>query len=150
MALPTKTQPSTLPELFDRFSDWRWPFTRTWPEVWRSFGETLPAVDMFRENGTIVVKAEIPGATADEVEATVEGDVLTIRRQHKQEKEEKEKSYYYREQRSESFVRQLQLPERVDEAKTEATLKDGVLTIKLTPAGPAPATQKIPITADGG
>lgn len=149
MALPTKTQPGTLPELFDRFSEWRWPFTRTWPEVWRTFGETLPAVDMFREDGTIVVKAELPGATPDEVEASVDGDVLTIKRQHKEDKEEKEKSYYYKEQRSESFVRQLQLPEHVDNVKTEATLKDGVLTIKLTPTGPAAARQKIDITAGG-
>lgn len=147
MALPTKREPVTLPELFDRFGEWRWPFSRTLPDVWRSFSEGTPAVDMFRENGNIVVKAEIPGATPEEIEATVEGDVLTIRRQHKEEKEEKEKAYYYKEQRSESFVRQLQLPERVDQAKTEATLKDGVLTIKLTPSGPAPGTHKIAIQA---
>ena len=146
MALPAKREPTTLPELFDRLSDWRWPFARPWPDLWRAVGTSeMPAVDMFKENGNIVVKAQIPGAKPDEIDASIDDDVLTIRRQHKEEKEEKDKDYYYKEQRSESFVRELQLPERVDQSKTQADLKDGMLTIKMVPAGPSPSASKITI-----
>lgn len=125
-------------ELWNRFFDreWRIPFV-TMPDE--------PAVDVFRQNGSVVVKAAMPGAKPEEVEATVEGDILTLRRTYEETKEEKEKTYYYKEQRSGSFFRQIQLPEAVEPGKVEAELKDGMLTI-TAPVAAAAASKQIKIT----
>ena len=146
MPLPARRE-TTLADLFDRMTGWpllrplRWPLT----DVRLLENEDLPAVDMFKENGNIVVKAAMPGAKAEEIEASVHNNILTIKREYSEEKEETKKDYYFKEQRSGSFLRQLQLPETVDESKVEAELKDGMLTIKLAAAGPAPGEKKIAI-----
>lgn len=125
-------------ELFTRFfdRDWRAPFAPMVDE---------PAVDVFRQNGTVVVKAAMPGAKPEEIEASVEGDVLTLRRTYDETKEEKDKTYYYKEQRTGSFYRQLQLPDAVETDKVVAELKDGMLTI-TAPVATAAATKQIKIT----
>ncbi len=143
MKLPiTKTttrEPATIEDVFARFLDrpWRRPFFPTlMPEE--------PAVDVYRQNGSVVVKAAIPGAKPGEVEARVDGDVLTLTREYHEEKEEKEKNYYYKEQEYGSFTREIRLPESVDADHAEAELKDGMLTITL-PVAATPEKKGIPI-----
>lgn len=137
--LRTTQTPATIDDLFNRFFDreWRFPFPAA-PEE--------PAVDVYRQNGTVVVKAAMPGAKPEEIEASIDGDMLTLRRTYEEAKEEKDKSYYYKEQRAGSFFRQVQLPEPVDSDKTEAQLKDGMLTIKAPVAATA-ATKQIKIAS---
>lgn len=90
-----------------------------------------PAVDV-RETGTdVVVKAELPGVDAKDVDITVEGNMLTIKGERKSEENKKEEGYYYSERRYGSFVRSLTLPREVDEARTRASYKDGVLTVLM-------------------
>ncbi|HLG73060.1 MAG TPA: Hsp20/alpha crystallin family protein [Chloroflexota bacterium] len=126
---------ATMDDLFNQFFDrqWRFPFM-TMPAE--------PAVDVFRQNGTVVVKAAMPGAKPDEIEASVEGDILTLRRTYDEATEEKDKTYFYKEQRTGSFYRQIQLPEAVEAGKVEAELKDGMLTLKA-PVATAAATKPI-------
>lgn len=136
--LKTAQTPVTVDDLWNRVfdRDWRFPFLPA-PEE--------PAVDVYRQNSTVVVKAAMPGAKPEEVEASIDGDVLTLRRTYDETKEEKDKSYYFKEQRTGSFFRQVQLPEAVETAKAEAELKDGILTIKAPVAATA-ATKQIKIT----
>jgi HSP20 family protein len=135
--LKTTQTPATLDELFNRFLDREWRFPFATPDE--------PAVDVYRQNGTVVVKAAMPGAKPEEIEASIEGDTLTLRRTYEEAKEEKDKSYFYKEQRSGSFYRQIQLPEAVESAKAEAELKDGMLTIKA-PVTAAAEAKHIKIT----
>jgi HSP20 family protein len=144
MAVPTKREATTLPELFDRLADWRWPLRRPFMDAVLEDAQ-MPPVDMFKEDGKLVVKVALPGAKPEEIEATVEDDVVRIRREYKEEKEEKQKDYYYKEQRSGSFSRELRLPERVEASTAEAELKDGELTIRFVPEGPSPSSSRIAI-----
>ncbi len=94
-------------------------------------GMWAPLVDVKETKTDVVVKAEIPEINAEDVDITVEKDILTIRGERKFEDEKKEQDYHYVERSYGSFVRSLRLPKEVDETKTKATYKDGVLTITM-------------------
>jgi HSP20 family protein len=76
----------------------------------------------------------LPGVKPDEVEITIQNDVLTIKAEHKDTTEEKKRDYYRREIRYGSFHRALTLPVSVDSDKAEAKFENGVLSLKLPKA----------------
>jgi len=88
-------------------------------------------VDMYQQDGTLVVKAPLPGVKAEDIDITVVGDTLTIKGETKQEKEIKEENVIRRERRFGSFSRAVALPTPVDTSKAQATFQDGVLTLTL-------------------
>ena len=90
-----------------------------------------PAIDMYQTEDEVVVKATLPGLTADDVDITVTGETLTLRGEYKQETEEKQATYHIREQRSGSFERSLLLPTDVKADKANANFENGVLTIAM-------------------
>jgi HSP20 family protein len=99
----------------------------------RSFerGDWIPTVDMSENENEIVVHAEIPGMNAKEIDIFLNGRVLTMKGDRKQEQEEKEKKYHRIERRYGSFSRSFELPADVDGNKVKAAYKDGVLTLNL-------------------
>ncbi len=90
-----------------------------------------PALDIAEQDDAIVVRAEVPGCKAEDIDISVYGDVLTISGEKKETKETKDKGYYHTESVYGSFRREVNLPTEVDPAKVEATCKDGVLSINL-------------------
>ncbi|MHC4587333.1 MAG: Hsp20/alpha crystallin family protein [Planctomycetota bacterium] len=90
-----------------------------------------PAIDIAEKDNEFVVKAEIPGCKAEDVNISVNGNILTISGEKKAEEEKKEKGYYHMERSYGSFRRDLTLVSEVDPAKIEAICKDGVLTITV-------------------
>lgn len=90
----------------------------------------LCAVSADSEN-EIVVKAEVPGCKAEDIDISVHGNTLTISGEKKAEEEKKEKGYYHLERSYGSFRRELSLPGDVDPDKVEASCKNGVLTVTL-------------------
>lgn len=103
-------------------------------------------VDEFRENGNLVIRAELPGIDPDkDVELTVSEGVLHIDAEHREEENVEEKGYVRHELRCGSFTRTLPLPEGVSESDVTATYKDGILEIRVPAPAPEPA-QKIAIT----
>jgi HSP20 family protein len=66
-----------------------------------------------------------------DIELTVSNDVLTIKGERKEEKEEKNKDYHISERRYGSYQRSFRLPEAVDDSKIEAKFKNGLLTVTL-------------------
>ena len=90
-----------------------------------------PAVDVFERNGSLVVKADVPGMTAKDIEVNVTEDGITISGARSEEKEVKEKDYYRSERTYGRFMRQVPLPAGADRDKAQATFKDGVLEISL-------------------
>jgi HSP20 family protein len=106
------------------------PSRLLWPELGR--GE-LP-IDMYQTANDVVVKASIPGLKPDEVDISITGDTLTIKGEHKEEKEAKEQDYLYRERRYGAFSRSLTIPVPVKTDKAEATFENGVLTLTLPKA----------------
>jgi HSP20 family protein len=94
-------------------------------------GYIEPAVDVVEQNDNIVVKAQVPGIPKENIVIEVNGDQLTIKGEHKQEKEEKKENFYRQEIQYGSFYRIIDLPSEVEKNEAEATLKDGVLEITL-------------------
>ena len=91
----------------------------------------IPKVDITEEDEAYLVKAELPGFPKEEVKVDVEEGVLHLRAEHKEEKEEKKDNYHLRERRFGSFSRSFRLPDHVAADKVEASMENGVLTVKL-------------------
>ena len=95
-------------------------------------GAWVPPVDIF-ENGNkeLVIKAELPAMTREEIDVTVENQTLTIRGEKKFNHEIKDEQYHRVERTYGSFSRSFSLPSTVDVTKVSADYKDGVLTVTL-------------------
>ena len=93
-----------------------------------------PAIDVAEEENAIVVRVEVPGCKAEDIDISVYGNTLTISGEKKLEEEKKEKGYYHVESTYGSFRRELTLLTDVDQSKVEAVCKDGVLSITLPKA----------------
>lgn len=128
-------------EDFDTFFDraWRefglrrWPFVRALrppAELWE------PEVDIFKRNGKLVVRADLPGVKHEDVGVAIEGNALVISGRRQEEREVKEEDYYRCERAVGEFSRALGIPEGVDAKAVEAKFKDGILEVTL----PLPAT----------
>lgn len=109
----------------------------------RPFGsyKAWPAIDMVEQDDNVMVRAEVPGCKADDIDISVYNNTLTISGEKKESKEEKEKGYYYAESSYGSFRRDVNLPAEVDPNKVEATCKDGVLSIRLPKAAKSKAVK---------
>jgi HSP20 family protein len=110
--------------LWDRFFG-ETPFDRTFTEQW------LPSVDVSETKDKFLIKAELPGLEAKDVNVSVSGDILTIKGEKEKEEEEKDEHYYCCERYCGSFQRSFQLPVNVQANKVEATFDKGVLKISL-------------------
>jgi HSP20 family protein len=91
--------------------------------------EFAPAVDVKESAEAVVVKAEVPGMDAKDINIAVTGEVLTIKGEKKSEREEKEENYHLVERTYGSFSRSLVLPAAVDLDRIEAKYDQGVLTV---------------------
>ncbi|KPL01466.1 MAG: hypothetical protein AMK75_04765 [Planctomycetes bacterium SM23_65] len=111
--------------LFDSF--WRGEFL---PERF-GFAREFPKVDVTETEDEVIVRAEVPGLEAGDIDVSIQGDVLTMKGEKKEEKEEKEKESYRREVHYGAFRRDVRLPSSVDVKKVAAECKKGVLKIKL-------------------
>ena len=91
----------------------------------------VPAVDVKEMDDVVVVETELPGLELKDISVQVEGDLLFIRGERKQEKEEKTKTYYRQECSFGVFERQVRLPAEIDRDKTEAAYLNGILKVTL-------------------
>jgi HSP20 family protein len=118
------------------------PVRAGWTEgVWN------PSVDVSEDKDNVVIKAEMPGMTKDDVKISVQDNVLTLKGEKKQEKEEKEKNYHRIERSYGSFCRSFQLPTTVKTDKIKANYKDGVLSVTL-PKTEEVKPKEIPISIE--
>ena len=115
----------------------------------RDLGFTVtPAIDIVEKEKAFEVTAEIPGLDAKNVDLQLSDNVLTIKGEKQEEKEEKTKDRYVSERRYGSFRRSLQVPGSVDANKIEASFKNGVLTVTMPKSPEAQKKEKtIPVTA---
>jgi HSP20 family protein len=115
-------------------STWsRWPL-----EFEDLFGRALSwtghsgfRVNVRREGEDLVIEAELPGLSRDDVEITVENQILTIAGEYKEVKEEEKTEYEIRERRYGRISRSFNLPDTADGEHVTAELKDGVLTLRV-------------------
>lgn len=106
---------------------------RDWPrwDAWFRQPElALPAMDIVDRDAEVVVRAQVPGMTADDLEVTVSEQSLTLRG-HKRTESEETGQFHRREISGQEFVRTISLPVLVDVEKAVASCKDGLLEITL-------------------
>jgi HSP20 family protein len=96
-----------------------------------SVGLSAPAVDVVEKATEFQITAELPGLDEKDIEVNVADDVLSIRGEKKEEREEKAKNYHLSERRYGSFQRTFQLPSGIDAEKIAASFQKGVLTVTL-------------------
>jgi HSP20 family protein len=90
-----------------------------------------PAIDIEESNGNLLVRAEIPGMSKEDIKVSVQDDMLTISGERNRENEKKDKTFHRIERCYGQFRRMIRLPAAVDADKVKATYKDGVLHVTL-------------------
>jgi HSP20 family protein len=149
MAGPSRRE-SRSPDLFSRFDQMFDEWMRMMPFRPMSLFQWSPAEDLirveeFREDGALVVRAELPGIDPDQdVELTVSRGMLHIHAERRAEEKREEHGYLRQELRYGSLSRSLPIPEGVQESEIKATYKAGVLEIRI-PEPKQEAAKKIPI-----
>ena len=91
----------------------------------------LPLLDLSETEETLILKAELPGVNPDDIEISINENILSIRGEMKQEPAENDKGYHRMERRYGSFARNLQLPCKISIDEVDAVYKKGVLTIVM-------------------
>jgi len=114
-------------DLFDRFFSMPTSFGRGLfsDESW------YPSVDVSEGKKDIIVKAEIPGVDRKDIDISLDGRLLTIKGEKKQEKEESGEHYHRVESSFGYYQRSIELPAEVDASDVDAAYKNGILKIKL-------------------
>jgi HSP20 family protein len=129
---------------FDRFGFHRPPF-ETDIAMW------TPYIEVFAKANELVVRAELPGLKTEEVKVEITDGELMIsgeRKEEEKKEEKKEKGFYRSERRYGSFLRTIPLPEGVNVEKTVATIKNGVLEVKMPLAKVEVPRRRIEITEE--
>lgn len=123
-------------------TDWRFDF----PRLFREPVRFRPSIDVVRKDGQLVVAAELPGLAADDVEVSLESDILTIRGEKADEHEVNEDDRYIHERTFGSFQRRITVPDGVTPDSISARFEDGVLTLEIKlPEGKEREPQRIPV-----
>ena len=115
------------------------------PLTSRRYGNSWPAINLYDNGESLVIYAAVPGLKEDELNITVQNDVVTV--SGKREIEVPEGYTVHRQERSTlNFSRSFSLPVKVAFEKTVATIKDGILTVML-PKSPEAQPRRISVKA---
>lgn len=105
-----------------------------------------PQVETFRRGDELVVRADLPGLSKDDIDVEVEDGVLTIQGERNEEHRDENDGYYRTERNYGRFSRSIALPEGADPDRCDATFKDGVLEITIpTPAMPERKARRLQV-----
>jgi HSP20 family protein len=112
-------------------------------------GSFSPKVDVTENDKEIKISAELPGMDEKDIDVSLQNDMLTIKGEKHEEKEDKGKDYYRMERSYGSFSRTIPLPVEVETEKVEAKFRKGVLSITLPKTAKAVAeTKKIAVKVE--
>lgn len=139
--------------LFDRFSTaFEFPslkpihnFGSIWPRSMA--GMTGMAVDVFEDDKSYKISAELPGLDEKDIEVTISDDSITLKGVKSEEKEEKGKNRFYSERSYGEFRRSFALPKDADRKMIEAKFAKGVLTVAIPKNAVAKKVEKIEVKA---
>lgn len=130
-------------------------FSQMRAEMDRVFGDYFPfsratqwspALDIYDDKGTTVVKVELPGTKKEDIHLTIDQGDLIIRGERKNEETVEEKDFMRMERSYGSFYRRIPLPRGVTEKDISAKQQDGVLEVRIaTPPSGLESQTRIPI-----
>ncbi|WP_424887062.1 Hsp20/alpha crystallin family protein [Streptomyces sp. XH2] len=128
--------------LFPDLREWMEGGFPGFPAAWTTSGAHPIPVEITRENGQYVLKAEMPGLDPEDIEITVEGETLTVKAEHTERQEDKQHSEF----RYGSFERSVRLPAPIPEEGVTAEYRDGILTVRVPqPEKPAPGARTVAV-----
>lgn len=129
------TQFEEMERMFDKYfsKGWMHPFHFDWPSFSgvKPFEGKTPSVDVIDRDDDIIVKAELPGVDKKDLDISVTENTVTIKGTTSHEEKEEKGDYYRCEMSRGSYSRTLSLPADVDEKKSKAKFKNGVLELTL-------------------
>lgn len=123
-------------------------FNDEWTRPVRWQREFRPAVDVSEEENHYLVTADVPGMKAEDLDITVENNVLSVSGERKFEKKDDKQGYHRIERHFGSFKRSFTLPEGVDTEAIEANVENGALTIRI-PKPVMALPKKVKVSAGG-
>lgn len=138
LATPVAANPfDEMERLFERMMPRGWlrPYHWDWPlagEVAGRMSQRIPAVDVLDEDGSVLVRVELPGIDKKDIAVTATDHTLTIRTQMQRERREDRCEYYSCEILRGAAARTIQLPCSIDPDNVKANLRNGILEITLT------------------
>ena len=91
----------------------------------------LPAMDLVETEDTLILRADLPGLSEEDVDIEVKDSVLTLSGERKAEHEDRSEGFYRVERAFGTFSRSLSLPEGVDADKIAADFRNGVLEVRI-------------------
>ena len=106
-------------------------------------------LDMYEDEGNLYIEIKAPGFKKEDIEISLEGDMLTVfgKNSFEEELSNESRNYYIKEIKNEEFRRTVALPVKIDPNKSDAKVKDGIVKITL-PKLPESRPQKISISMD--
>jgi len=135
-ALRSMSPFSEMERMFDNYlsRDWLRHFQMEWPlfpKAASPFAGKTPSVDVIDRDNEVIVKAELPGVDKKDIDISVTQNTVTIKGSTSHEEKEEKGDYYRCEMSRGSYSRTLSLPADVDEEKSKAKFKDGILELSL-------------------
>jgi HSP20 family protein len=119
---------------FPEFDDMEETMNSMLPSVrGKQFGFT-PAIDMYEEKDNIIVETQLGGIDPENVDISIENNVLCLKGESEKKSEIDEKNYYRKEIRRGSFYRSVSLPTKVDGDNAKAVNDGGILKISIPKA----------------
>jgi len=131
----------TIQERMNRLFDQTLSKTRTEDEEGLTASTWSPAVDIYETADSIVLKAELPGLSRENIDIQVRDNTLTLKGERKFEREVKDENYLRIERSYGAFQRGFSLPAVIQQDKIKATFKEGVLEVSMPKAEEAKPTQ---------
>jgi HSP20 family protein len=120
-----------------------------WRRFQGMFDATFPTADVIESDRDYRITAELPGLSEQDIELALAGDVLTLKGEKKEEREQKSANRYVAERRYGTFQRSFPLPEDADPEQVNAAFKNGVLTVTVPKRPDAkPKQRKIEVRAN--
>jgi HSP20 family protein len=104
----------------------------------------VPSVDLIEKDDKLILKADMPGITKEDVNVEVKGDRIELSAEVKKEEEEKKEGYIRQERSYRRYYRSIPLPAKIDSEKVEAAFEDGVLKIEM-PKVETPEVKRIEV-----
>lgn len=144
------TSPSSWSDWFDH-----WPevFARRWPDSFSNMpfgmnpGEMLRIEHLTEEDGTIVVRAELPGIDPEQdVTISIDDGLMTISGERREQSRTEDKHGYRSEFRYGSFSRSVRLPVGACTDDVVATYRDGILQVRVPVESKAATVRHVPVT----
>ena len=106
---------------------------------------SAPRIDLQDSEGELRLHADLPGVQPSDLDIRVEGDVLTIRGERKSENERNEQNFHVMERSHGRFQRSIQLPFAPNPDEVQATVREGVLELRIPKRAPEERSRRIEV-----